>query len=169
MQVQELAGMTRDELRKLAKEHDVKGRGNMTKEELVNALASVTTGDQMTSKEQKVEELNTKPETVKLNVEADQSVLKAFTQEERRKQRHLDIIQDAPMGTIVAFRNATGKVKSAKIIARSTKNKVLKLQTSYGAEFNVSYEDVVWVKSGQRWPKPIYNLLKGIKNGEQEG
>lgn len=69
-------------------------------------------------------------------------------------------IQNAPLGTIVAFYAPGGRVRSAKIELRSTANKRLMVVTEYGASYNISYDDVIWVKSGKRWPKGVYNLLK---------
>lgn len=70
-------------------------------------------------------------------------------------------IDTCPIGTLVAFR-IDEKVKSAKILKRSRKRKQLKVQTSYGKEFYIDYSDVVWVKLNSRWPRGVYNLLKGI-------
>lgn len=76
-------------------------------------------------------------------------------------------VETAQLGTLVAFREPkTNKLNTAKVVKKSTKNRKLKLQTQYGAEFVVSYEDVVWVKTGTRWPRGIYNELKGIKSDE---
>lgn len=72
-----------------------------------------------------------------------------------------DRIQNAPIGTIVAFKAPGGRVRSAKIKLRSTAKKRLLVCTEYDAEYNISYDDVIWVKSGKRWPKGVYNLLKG--------
>lgn len=72
-----------------------------------------------------------------------------------------DRIQNAPIGTIVAFKAPGGRVRSAKIKLRSTANRRLLVCTEYDAEYNISYDDVIWVKSGKRWPKGVYNLLKG--------
>ena len=72
-----------------------------------------------------------------------------------------DRIQNAPIGTIVAFKAPGGRIRSAKIKLRSTANKRLLVCTEYDAEYNISYDDVIWVKSGKRWPKGVYNLLKG--------
>lgn len=72
-----------------------------------------------------------------------------------------DRIQNAPIGTIVAFKAPGGRVRSAKIKLRSTAKKRLLVCTEYNAEYNISYDDVIWVKSGKRWPKGVYNLLKG--------
>lgn len=72
-----------------------------------------------------------------------------------------DRIQNAPIGTIVAFKAPGGRVRSAKIKLRSTANRRLLVCTEYNAEYNISYDDVIWVKSGKRWPKGVYNSLKG--------
>lgn len=72
-----------------------------------------------------------------------------------------DRIQNASIGTIVAFKAPGGRVRSAKIKLRSTANRRLLVCTEYDAEYNISYDDVIWVKSGKRWPKGVYNLLKG--------
>lgn len=72
-----------------------------------------------------------------------------------------DRIQNSPIGTIVAFKAPGGRIRSAKIKLRSTANRRLLVCTEYDAEYNISYDDVIWVKSGKRWPKGVYNLLKG--------
>lgn len=72
-----------------------------------------------------------------------------------------DRIQNALIGTIVAFKAPGGRIRSAKIKLRSTANRRLLVCTEYDAEYNISYDDVIWVKSGKRWPKGVYNLLKG--------
>lgn len=77
----------------------------------------------------------------------------------------LSYIETIQVGTLVAFREPeTNKLNTAKVTNKSVKNKKLKVETQYGAEFVISYDSVVWVKTGTRWPKGIYNELKGIKN-----
>lgn len=76
-------------------------------------------------------------------------------------------IDTCPIGTVVAFRIAE-KVKSAKIVKRNRKHQRLKVQTTYGKEFVIDYSDVVWVKLNNRWPRGVYNLLKGIADGTKE-
>ena len=50
------------------------------------------------------------------------------------------------------------------IVKRSTKNRKLKLETKYGASFIVPFDDVIWVRTNKRWPKGVYQLLKGIES-----
>ena len=79
-------------------------------------------------------------------------------------------IENIEIGTLVAFRLSNGRVKSAKVTRKSTKNRKLKLETDYGAEYIVSYDDIVWVRTGKRWPRGVYKLLKGLvdENGKEE-
>ena len=72
-------------------------------------------------------------------------------------------IEKVNLGCLVAFKTSNGKVKSAKIV------KMLLLETEYKSVYKVSFDDVLWVKTGNRWPKGIYELLKGrVKLNEEE-
>lgn len=130
--MENLEKKTRDELRAIAKELDIKGRGHMTKEQLVQAIASATGGEA---------------------AEASDDVSSGSNK--------MKYVENAEVGTIVAFKLPDGRVKSAKIERRSTSRRKLKLVTQYGAEFVVPYEDIIWVRTTKRWPKGVYNLLKG--------
>lgn len=81
-----------------------------------------------------------------------------------QKMRYVETVE---AGALVAFRLSNGKVKSAKVMKRSSKNRKLKVETEYGASYIVSYEDVLWVRTGKRWPRGVYNLLKGIEEDEK--
>lgn len=75
------------------------------------------------------------------------------------------------IGTIVAFKLESGKVISAKVIKKSTSKKKLLLETNYGQEFKVDWSDVIWVKTGRRWPRGVYKLFSksvGDNNGKAE-
>lgn len=82
--------------------------------------------------------------------------------EEERLANKLRYIEEAAIGTLLAFRTETGKVKSAMIVNRSTKSKKFKVETKYGLQHVVHFDDVIWVRTNKRWPKGVYNLLKGI-------
>lgn len=89
------------------------------------------------------------------------------THDEKSCDDKLKYIKGCKKGTIIAFL-VDGKAKSAKIIKKSSKERVLKCIASYGKEFIVSFDDVIWVKTGTRWPRGVYNQLKGICNNENE-
>lgn len=142
--MENLEKKTRDELRVIAKELDIKGRGHMTEEQLVQAIASATGGEAAETSD---------------DVSSGSNKVK--------------YVENAEIGTIVAFKLPDGRVKSAKIERRSTSRRKLKLVTQYGAEFVVPYEDIIWVRTTKRWPKGVYNLLKGKvaenESGSKEG
>jgi len=98
---------------------------------------------------------------------SEKSELKVVAEHHDSSVKRKEYIESAQIGTIVAYRTENGKVKSAKIINRSTSKRRFKVETKYGAQSVISFDDVVWVKTGTRWPKGVYNLMKGI--GEEDG
>lgn len=140
MKKEELFAKTCDELRAIAKEHAIVGRSKMTKDQLVNAITEVL----------------------------KESVPDATPEEEVQVDTgaKTEYVKTAEKGTIMAFRLPNGKVKSAKMIERSLKREKLKMETAYGRQFVISFSDVIWVKTGDRWPRGVFNLLKGNVNDE---
>lgn len=78
-------------------------------------------------------------------------------------EKKMNYIENVAIGTIVAFKLPNGKVKSAMVMAKAPLRRKLKLETEYGKVFKIDYKDVVWVKTGNRFPKGVYEALKGIK------
>lgn len=140
MSKEELNAKTRDELRAIAKEHEIVGRGKMTKAQLVDAIFEVINKDAQ-----------------KCNDEVQAKV-----------DAKIDYVKTAEKGTIMAFKLPNGKVKSAKMIERSLKREKLKMETAYGRQYVVDFSDVIWVKTGDRWPNGVLSLLKGNVNNEGE-
>ena len=142
------------ELREIAKGLKIQGRWDMTKEELItNIMAASGNG------KSDVDEIN------------DQSAIdecKSDDQVHINMEQKMRYIENVELGTIVAFRLANGRVKSAKVVKKSTKSRKLKLETNYNAEYIVSYDDIIWVRTGKRWPKGVYELLKGKVGNEKE-
>lgn len=153
-----LAKMTCKELREVAKKYNISGRWGMTKDQLIEAIAEATKVVEETEQVQKNKEATPQKTDV---CECDSA------EAENKYGSKMDYIEKVEIGVIVAFRLPTGKVKAAKLMKRSIKKRLLKLETEYGAEFIVPFEDVIWVKTGRRWPRGIYNLLKGIKENEE--
>lgn len=75
-----------------------------------------------------------------------------------------EYVKNAKEGNIVAFKTTNGKVKSAAVEMNDSENGTLHLVTKYGAKYIVEYDNVLWVKTGNRWPKYIYVLLKGVNS-----
>lgn len=76
-------------------------------------------------------------------------------------------IEEAEVGTLIAFYDKKGKPRTAALVNRSSSRRVVKVVTEFEWEFIVPYENVLWVRKGNRWPKGVYNLLKGYKHEEE--
>lgn len=170
MSREELVVKPKEEVIGIAKENGISQYQNgkrKTKEQLVNEILS--------KEEQKTEQKSNDDEewqqpTVETETdepksepkeEAKDNIIPEVTDEEKVKRKNA-YIESVKIGTLVAFTSYTGKVKSAKVVKRSSKNRKLKVETKYGAEFIISYDDVIWVRTNKRWPKGVYQLLKGV-------
>lgn len=79
-----------------------------------------------------------------------------------------DYIVNAEEGLIVAFRlnfeAKSGikltKVISGKIIENNKEHETYVVETRNGLKYGVPYVSVVWVKTGDRWPRGVYEEMK---------
>lgn len=149
----QLEGMKAKEIQKVAsKEFGIKGAYDMRKGECIDRI------------------LGHQRESQKAEREAERK-----TKEAEKTESKEAYLEGAPLGTLVAFkipdtaivRPGEKKVKSAKIVGRNVSKKKLRLQTEYDAFYIVPFENVLWVKTGSRWPRSIYNLLKGVTKFEE--
>ena len=157
---EELGNMLVVDLRNMASTYGIKNVKKYKKQELVDMICEIINGQKPTVVDEEVE--------ASVAVEEDDNNIETVADElseEEIAERRMPYVENAPIDTIVAFKLPTGKVKSAKIINKSTKNRKLKVETAYGAQFIIPYDSVIWVKTGTRWPKGVYNLLKGNHNG----
>lgn len=160
-----LESKTRKELRAIATELKITGRWEMTKAELIEAIlraksVEINNGNASPAEAKSAKDEN-KVDNHCENVEAENKCENKSAGVEVNMEQKMSYIENVDIGTIVAFRLSNGKVKSAKVTRKSTKNRKLKLETDYGAEYIVSYDDIVWVRTGKRWPRGVYKLLKG--------
>lgn len=164
MTVSEAVEVNRETLNKLTVKELIKqyatplqiiGRHDMKKSDLVQAILDVYVSQIDDKESGEVEDVTTTKEVSKEVKKQNRELTEV---QKINKARYID---DADVGTIIAFKLPGMKVKSAKIIRRSTKNKKFKVQTAYGVEYVVSFDEVIWVKTNKRWPKGVYNLLKG--------
>lgn len=161
-----LQSKTCKELREQAKELNISGRWDMTKQELIEAiLGAGAVEDNKETNESAKDEVKVDNH----NVEAEDKVEKESANIVKPDMTlKMPYIENIEIGTIVAFRLSADKVKSAKVVNKSTKNRKLKLETNYGATYICSYDDVIWVRTGKRWPKGIYKMLKGLVDGDEQ-
>lgn len=78
-----------------------------------------------------------------------------------------DYVDDVKIGQIVAFKiiipvglNGPEEKALSGMIKEIRKNTFI-IETKNGTIFNVKKDDVIWVKTGKRFPKGVYLALKG--------
>lgn len=141
----------------------VYNEGGKKDEEAIKETASVS--DEKTEQVEQPVKVEKKQSKVVAEVKKLKEKKPELT-EEQKAEKKLSYIEGAKAGTLVAFKTDNGKIKSAMIVKRSTKNRKFKLETKYGASFIVPFDDVIWVRTNKRWPKGVYQLLKGIDESE---
>lgn len=170
--VEELSEKKKLEVLQIAKELGVqryKGKTSLSKEEIISGIISKQAEEANKDVEQAEKNVSIveTTETVKNNIVKavkDLQNKKPILSDEEREAKKQAYIDNAKIGVLVAFKTADGKIKSAMIKNRSTKNRKFKVETKYGAEFIISFDDVIWVRTNKRWPKGVYQLLKGINS-----
>ena len=144
----ELSKKTVKELELICKEKKLtyySGRKHLTKSEMIEKIVA--------SEEENVKEDNL-AKSFSTNDAVEENAKKSNCKEE--------YIENAAIGTIIAFVDEKGKARSAAIENRSSKKRLLKVVTEFNKEFVVPYEKVLWVRSKNlRWPRGVYDMLKG--------
>lgn len=160
----ELEAMKAEELRQMCKNMGVsfyKGKSRLTKAEMIDKLLCEveSNGEEVVeANDESVEQAKSEPVKSQEEIEAEEAAKLAM----RAKY-----IEEAKVGTIIAFRLESGKVISAMIVKKSAKNRKFKVETKYGAEHIVLFDEILWVRTNKRWPKFIYNLFKeNVKSQE---
>lgn len=147
----ELENMTKENVAKVAKDLGVKrykGKSMLLKKELIDCICKVMeSNDDVADAKKAISEAGEQEKKVEIDRD---------TKDER--------IISAPLGTLIAFYEPeTNKLNTAKLTNRNKVKRLVKCETQYGKEFLVPFENIRWVKTGSRWPKGIYNELKGKK------
>lgn len=160
----ELEAMKAEELRQMCKDMGIsfyKGKSRLTKAEMIDKLLCEveSNGEEVVeANDESAEQAKSEPVKSQEEIEAEEAAKLAM----RAKY-----IEEAKVGTIIAFRLESGKVISAMIVKKSTKNRKFKVETKYGAEHIVLFDEILWVRTNKRWPKFIYNLFKeNVKSQE---
>jgi len=127
-------------LRTIAKELSIVGRWDMDKEHLVEAIVYASNQKQLFE------------------------VGKIIPQSENKDE----YIDNAQVGAIVAFECSfklngimVKKMISGKIVHVYEDPLSFKVVTRKGSTYNLTRKHIEWVKTGNRWPKGIYEKMKG--------
>lgn len=165
--VREFKEITVEELLILAKQGGIVGRHKMRKEELREKVITAIEGEMNKAYARRNAGATTLVALSNLTASNKDLATNASTTAINPKTTY---VETAAIGMMVAFidKRSFGKVRSAKIIERLPEKRSLRLETEYGWNFTIPYEDVIWVRTTKRWPRGIYNALKGIKESGKE-
>lgn len=184
--ISNLIFQTVKQLRGIAKDYNITGRWDMTKDELIAAISKAHSEESNAKIEEEVGNNSTnsivenaeksiktfannkKPIDLKEvkkegTYEAKETNVKPITNVELSHK--MDYISRIDRGTLIAFQVGT-KVYTAMVTNKSVSRGLIKAETKLGVEFIIPFKDILWVKTGKRWPKGIYLLLKGGKTNE---
>ena len=130
----------------------------------MGVLIAATEGNEEQKQDDTQQETNvveTTPEVepvVEESVEPVEEVKPEKPWEMLDKKKH---IEEAEVGTLIAFYDEKGKPRTAALVNRSSSREVVKVVTEFEREFIVPYANVLWVRKGPRWPRAVYEILKG--------
>ena len=168
MSKNELLTKTKKELFQICKELNLpryKGKSELPKEILIESIIAATEGneEQTPDVQEQVENVveETNPEVEPVVEEEPEQVEEVKTSkpwEMLDKRKH---IEEAEVGTLIAFYDEKGKPRTAALVNRSSSREVVKVVTEFEREFIVPYSNVLWVRKGPRWPRAVYEILKG--------
>lgn len=168
--IDELNAKSRDELRAVAKEMEIVGRGKMNKAELAQAIFDNQPFEEEQKPEPVVEQESEKVsddvvEENDVKVEEEPAKQKQGDFSKFREENHMKIVEACEVGDFVAFNCGGTKVRSAKVTRKSSKRRKLKVETAYGRKFIIDFDAVIWVKKSAeaKWPHGVYKALKGIE------
>lgn len=167
MSKNELLTKTKKELFQICKELNLpryKGKSELPKDVLIESIIAATEGNEEQKQDDTQQETNV-VETiqevepvVEENIEPVEEVKPSKPWEMLDKKKHID---EAEVGTLIAFYDENGKPRTAALVNRSSSREVVKVVTEFEREFIVPYANVLWVRKGPRWPRAVYEILKG--------
>ena len=158
---EELETKTKKELSEICKDLGIpryRGKSEIPKGEMIEAILK-TEKEKLPEQKVKVQE-NVQSEEKIANKEGAEKKEKETAAEENKFHNKVKYIEEAEVGTIIAFYDESGKPNSAALVNRSVSRQMLKLVTQYGKEFIVPYNNVIWVRTTKIWPNKVYRLLK---------
>lgn len=167
MSKNELLTKTKKELFQICKELNLpryKGKSELPKDVLIESIIAATEGNEEQKQDDTQQETNVVETTqevepvVEESVESVEEVKPEKPWEMLDKKKH---IEEAEVGTLIAFYDEKGKPRTAALVNRSSSREVVKVVTEFEREFIVPYANVLWVRKGPRWPRAVYEILKG--------
>ena len=167
MKREELQSMKRDDLAEICKAHGLphcRGKNRLKKDELIEAILKAECTGESTKETKSAVDEEKIDDAVAVEVENKDEKESTNGIDEQK----MSYIERAEIGTIIAC-TIDGKVRSAKIVKRSSKKRRFMVETAYGAQHIVPYESVIWVRTGNKWPRGVYRALKGLETEVARG
>lgn len=169
----ELRGFTVKELREEAKSLKIKFWYNKTKAELVSGILEATAENNINVEEndnmEEIREATISEDSTVEKVEAVQAedeiaIDNSYATLISHKKTPGEYIDNVEIGMIIAFATEPEKAISAKVkeIFRAEDNGVKEVLavSKNGYTYKVPRAAIVWVKTGHRWPRGIYDKLR---------
>ena len=139
------------ELREIAKELEIVGRWDMNKTQLIEAIEMA----------QAVQELSDED----IEFENDCIITEDNTNQSEGTQKATkttdDYLNNIEPGILVAFkRNSKDIAMSGKFVSFDENNdNLVCIESKKGTMFKVPKANIIWVKTGARWPKWVFTLF----------
>ena len=152
MSKNELLTKTKKELFQICKELNLpryKGKSELPKDVLIESIIAATEGNEEQKQDDTQQETNVVEKTtnvepvVEESTEPVEEVKPVKPWEMLDKKKHID---EAEVGTLIAFYDEKGKPRTAALVNRSSSREVVKVVTEFEREFIVPYKNVLWVR-----------------------
>lgn len=186
MKMEEIKTMTVKQLREEAKKLGIKGRYEMTKPKLIeainncmveeNGMAIIDNENVENQQEEVVAASNdVKEENIITVSDEETNTDSEFATCISRKKTQAEYIDNIKPGMIIAFCTEPNKAISAKVreirfsstVALSVEYVVA--ESKNGFVYKVPRSAIIWVKTGLRWPKGVFEKLKNHGGSEDNG
>lgn len=143
-----LESYTVADLRKIAKNFHIVGRWEMNKSQLIMQIL-------LTQKDQEAEKKQSEDE------ETEETFENEKVMQDDSNNDHSKYLANIEVGRLVAFNDHNmGIVRTARVVNISQKRQQLKVIDIYGSVEVISFEQVAWVKTGKRWPRRLFHLIR---------
>lgn len=143
-----LESYTVADLRKIAKNFHIVGRWEMNKSQLIIKILLV-------QEEREAEKKQSE------NEETEETFENEKVMQDDSNNDHSKYLANIEVGRLVAFNDHNmGIVRTARVVNISQKRQQLKVIDIYGSVEVISFEQVAWVKTGKRWPRRLFHLIR---------
>ena len=148
------------ELREIAKELEIVGRWDMNKTQLIEAIEMAQAVQELSDEDIEFEGDCIIKENNSNQSEGTQKVTKTTD----------DYLNNIEPGVLVAFkRNSKDIAMSGKFVSFDENNdNLVYVESKKGTMFKITKANIIWVKTGARWPKWVFTLFNHNKSDNKE-